>query len=72
MAEPVDAFRQAARQLSVLGMYLETAQQEAFMTQLDAVLSLLRGVRSRNSPHALELYYSLAVMLLRQINRWNW
>ena len=71
LAEPVDAFRQAARQLGVLGMYLETAQQEAFMTQLDAVLSLLRGVRSRNSPHALELYYSLAVMLLRQINRWE-
>ena len=71
LAEPIDAFRQVPRQVGVLTMYLETAQQEVFMTQMGTLLSLLRGVRSRNSPYALELYYSLAVMLLRQINRWE-
>ena len=69
--EAGESYQKAVQRVGTLANYLETGQQESYLTGLEECLAPLRETVSKNSHGASELYYVLAVSLLGHINRWG-
>ena len=68
------AFRNAYKQIgkcSMLANMLEIGQKDEFLKYFSEMAEALRTVKSRNYNPALEIYYSIAMVLLNYINRRN-
>lgn len=59
-----------AEKIHVMEEFLSGENREAFMEELEKILRLLSGAK-RHSMYALEIYYSIANMLIAFINRRN-
>ncbi len=59
-----------AEKIHVMEEFLSGGDREAFMEEMEKILSLLSGAK-RHSMYALEIYYSIANMLIAFINRRN-
>ena len=57
--------------LKLLENYLESGQKNEFVKLLGEIIESLRSVRSKSSIIVLEIYYSVAIIFLNYINRWN-
>lgn len=57
--------------LKLLDSYIETNRQSEFLELLKYILEPLAEVKSRNFNPALEIYYTVAVVFLKHINRLN-
>ncbi|HEX2927743.1 MAG TPA: helix-turn-helix domain-containing protein [Ruminiclostridium sp.] len=57
--------------VKILESLLESGQQEECLSILKTLLEPLRSVKSRNYNPALEIYYSVSLIFLKHINRWN-
>ncbi len=66
-----DEARALMKKIHAMESYLESGQKEHFISGLDEIGKYLNGINSMNYNPALELYYSISLMFLSYINRWN-
>lgn len=52
-------------------IYIESGKKDEFIEILHKVLEYLKSIRSKNYNPALEIYYSISLMFLSYINKWN-
>lgn len=67
----VRAIQSDLRKMDILQNLLERGQREEYFKLLEEFCQSMKGVQSMHYNPALEVYYSISVMLLSCINRWN-
>lgn len=67
-AQPAIDGKRAA-DLKAMPAMLERGEREPFLQALDGLLECLRGAHGKNNAAAQEIYYTVAIMLLSQVNR---
>lgn len=63
--------RMLMKKIRIMEMYLESGQKESFHTVLYEFAGYLKTIHSKSFTPALEVYYSVSLLLLSHINRWN-
>lgn len=59
------------KKIHTLEGFLENGQRDNFLTLLAEMTFYLKDIRSKNNNFALEMYYSISLMFLSHINKWN-
>ena len=59
------------KKINRLNNLLESGQRKAYFELLSELAKFLREITNLNNNTALEVYYSISLMLLSYINRWN-
>jgi two-component system response regulator YesN len=59
------------RKLEVLSLYLDSGNGHEFTNTIDELTSNLLSVDTIHDTYAQEIYYSIAIILLSYINKWN-
>lgn len=66
---PVHSLSVAKKKVPTLERYLESGQKSEFMPVFEELLTNLESVKERNNFSAIELFYSISIMLLSYINK---
>lgn len=66
-----EGFKIRQHQLQLLEEYLDHGRKEEYRELFELLVRDLRVVKSIHDMRAQELYYNIALLLLRYINRWN-
>ncbi|GGD51528.1 response regulator transcription factor [Paenibacillus nasutitermitis] len=59
------------KKITELGGYLESGKQDQLLIGLSDVVDGFKDIENKNHNPSLELFYSMSIMFLSYINRWN-
>ena len=59
------------KKTEILGLYLGKGQRDEFSELMSSMVECIREIVSFNSNLAVEMYYSIAILMLSYINRWE-
>jgi AraC-type DNA-binding domain-containing proteins len=69
--DEIEKARLLMKKLRIMETYLESGQKERFNTVLYEFTGYLKNINSKSYTPALEIYYSVSLVILSYINNWN-